>query len=119
MNPIAATLLFAGVLLASGCGTGSEYAARSGDELAAPAPGTAIVVGTCLDGDTGEPLAGVEVVGPGGVKTRSDDRGRFVLADLPVGAAGEVVATARDGRRAQNPLRPLKNARLEVVLRLR
>jgi len=119
MNPTAAKLLLAAALLTGACGTGSEYATQSGGELAAPAPGTAVLVGTCLDADTGAPLAGVEVVGPGGARTRSDARGRFVLADLPAGSSGEVVATAADGRRARNPLRPLKNARLEVVLRLR
>ena len=119
MMRFTAALLSALMLFAAGCGSGGDHTTHSEGSLAQPAEGTAIVVGTCLDGDSGEPLAGVEVVAPGGETARSDDRGRFVLVDLPEGIAGELVATAPDGRQAINVLRPLKNARLEVVLHLR
>ena len=118
MTHCARVLLLVLASLGAACGTGGEHTTHA-DEHAAPAPGTATIVGTCLDGDTLEPLAGVEVVGPGGVEARTDDRGRFVLAGLAEGASGEVVATARDGRRASNPLQPLGNVRLEVVMHLR
>jgi hypothetical protein len=109
-------------LLAASCGSGGDHTSRSSTSISSlgePAEGTAMIVGTCLDGATGEPLSGVEVTGPSGATARSDDHGRFVLADLPEGLSGELVATAPDGRKATNVLRPLKHARLEVVLHLR
>jgi len=84
-----------------------------------PPPGTAVVTGTTLDAATGEPLGGVQVVGPGDAQTTSDEAGRFVLVGLPEGLAGELTARTDDGREATNPLRPLRNERLEVVLHLR
>lgn len=119
MMRLAVALLVALPLGVAACGAGGDHPSRSDGSLAEPAEGTAMIVGTCLDGETGDPLAGVEVVSPGGETARSDDHGRFVLADLPEGLSGELVATARDGRTATNELRPLKHARLEVVLHLR
>ncbi len=78
-----------------------------------------MIVGTCLDGESGEPRPGAETTGPGRVTPRSDDHGRFALVDVPEGSSGELVAKASDGREATNVLRPLKHGRLEVVLHLR
>ena len=119
MMRLAAALLSVLTILLASCGSGGDHKLHNETALGAPAEGTATIVGTCLDGDTGEPLAGVEVVAPGGQTARSDDRGRFVLEDLPEGLEGDLVATTRDGREAINHLQPLKHVRLEVVLHLR
>jgi len=81
-----------------------------------PAP---LVAGTTLDARTGKPLAGVRVVGPGGVEAVSDAQGRFLLRGLAPGVSGELVATAPSGLQARNRLRGLVGGTLEVVLRLR
>jgi len=100
------------------CG-GSALREGGSASQGAPAPGTATVTGTTIDAATGQPLAGVEVEGPNGARAISDASGRFTLAGLPEGVGGEVVARSKDGRTARNTLRPLANARLEVVLHLR
>ena len=100
---------------ALGLAAGLLLAACGGPHTGAPAPGTAVITGTTLDAATGQPLAGVEVTGPGGQRTTSDPAGRFVLRGIPEGQTGEVRARAPDGREAANPLRPLQNERLEVV----
>ncbi len=74
------------------------------------------VVGTVLDRATGTPVAGARVTAPGGREVRTDDQGRFQLADLEPGLSGEVVARAEDGRDGRVSLRPLRPGRLEVVL---
>jgi len=77
------------------------------------------VVGTVLDAATRTPLDGAVVRGPGGREARTDAAGRFELAGLTAGTAGELVATAADGRTATLRLRPLAPGRLEVVLHVR
>ena len=116
MNAVAASALVLGLSLAAGCGR-SDSGADQREQR--PAAGTAVIFGTTLDADTGEPLVGVEVSGPGGAHAVSDERGRFVLSNIPEGSAGRLQAKSRDGREAVNLLRPLRNARLEVVLHLR
>jgi len=81
-----------------------------------PAP---VVTGTVLDARTGKPISGALVRGPGGVETKSDERGRFVLRGLAVGASGELVGTTAAGLRGKNLLRALEGGALEVVLHLR
>jgi len=109
------------VALAAGCGgdASAPGGGGAGTQEAPPPAGTAVVSGTTVDAATGEPLAGVEVTGPGGGSAVSDVRGRFRLEGLSEGASGEVVARAADGRMGSLTLRPLANARLEVVLYLR
>lgn len=103
-------LALAACLALSACGAG---------DYDNPPPGTAVVTGTTVDAATGEPLAGVQVFGPGDVRATSDASGRFALVGLPEGQAGDLTARTEDGREATNPLRPLRNERLEVVLHLR
>ena len=118
MNSALPLLLLAA--LAAGCGRDASAPGGAAGAAEAPPPaGTAVVSGTTVDAATGEPLPGVEVSGPGGVSAVSDARGRFRLEALPVGASGEVVARTHDGRTGSLTLRPLANARLEVVLHLR
>jgi hypothetical protein len=81
-----------------------------------PAP---VVTGTVVDARTGKPISGALVRGPGGVETRSDASGRFVLRGLAPGAAGELVGTTEAGLRGKNLLRALEGGALEVVLHLR
>lgn len=119
MKNLSASLFTVTLLFVAGCGSGGEHESYTEGARAMPAEGMAIVVGTCLDGDTGEALAGVEITGLAGQRARSDERGRFVLDDLPEGTQGNLVAVAKDGRRATNPILPLKHERLEVVLHLR
>ena len=85
-------------------------------EIAGPAP---VVLGTTLDARTGKPLANALVRGPNGVEARSDERGRFVLRGLALGAAGDLVATTESGLSGRNRLRTLTGGPLEVVVYLR
>jgi len=78
-----------------------------------------IVMGTVLDARTGKPIAGAIVRGPGGVETKSDAHGRFVLRGLALGASGELVGTTEAGLSGKNFLRALEGGPLEVVLHLR
>ncbi|HVS09517.1 MAG TPA: carboxypeptidase regulatory-like domain-containing protein [Planctomycetota bacterium] len=121
LRPPRALLAILLAALAAGCGRDASAPGRgaAGATEAPPPAGTAVVSGTTIDAATGEPLAGVEVTGPGEVSAVSDARGRFRLEGLPVGASGEVVARTHDGRTGSLTLRPLANARLEVVLHLR
>jgi hypothetical protein len=93
--------------------------AGPGSGGSAAAAGPAIVRGTVLDASSGRPLAGVLVQGPGATRATSDKDGRFELQHLPVGAAGEIVATAQDGRSGRNRLRAVREGVLEVVLFVR
>jgi len=109
--PLAARSLVAllGALLgAAGCGRadGGEPDGHGGT----------LVVGTVLEAATGEPLAGVQITGPGAARAVSDARGRF---SLTVEGPGTLQAEGRDGLRASNPLQSLHGDRLEVVLHLR
>ena len=81
-----------------------------------PAP---VVTGTVLDARTGKPIAGARVVGPGGLETKTDAQGHFVLRGLALGAEGELVGTTDAGLKGQNHLRALAGGPLEVVLYLR
>jgi hypothetical protein len=81
---------------------------------------TASVTGTVVEAATGEPIAGVDVTGPGGARARTDKRGRFVLAGLAAGSRGPLVAELADGRRGEVRLLPLAaGRRLEVVVHVR
>jgi hypothetical protein len=104
------------------CGTSPEAAgrpARGEGQWLDRADGPVILFGTAVEASSGRPLPGVQVQGPGGVQTRTDEHGRFVLSGLVAGAQGELRATAADGRTAANRLRPLRPGQLEVVLYLR
>ncbi|HEX6882671.1 MAG TPA: hypothetical protein VF530_04770 [Planctomycetota bacterium] len=81
-----------------------------------PAP---VVTGTVVDARTGKPVAGAVVRGPGGLETKTDKTGRFVLRGLARGASGELVATSAAGASGKNLLRPLEGGTLEVVIHLR
>jgi len=122
----AAALL--GALLTGSCGSSevegepgprADYQTNPGSGARAARGGPARIVGTTVDASSGEPLAGCLVQGPGGTQATSDRSGRFEIRDLPVGAAGELVATAEDGRSGRNRLRPLKSGSLEVVVFVR
>jgi len=110
-------LLLTGALALGACQNPSPEPAvgRTEAALTGPAP---VVTGTVLDARTGKPIAGAVVKGPGGVETKSDARGRFVLRGLPLGVSGELVATS-DGLTGKNLLRTLEGGPLEVVLHLR
>jgi len=82
---------------------------------AGPAP---LVSGTALDARSGKPLADVLIRGPGGVETRSDARGRFVLRGLVLGSEGEILGSTASGLSGRNLLRPLDGS-LEIVIYLR
>lgn len=99
------------VLLLGACGGEHGTAARAAEH--------SVVRGTTVDVATREPLADVELRGPGGLRTRSDERGRFALEGLAPGAAGALEGVARDGRTGSLPLGPLPPGVLEVVLHLR
>jgi hypothetical protein len=92
---------------------------RADGSVLAPGGPAPIVTGTVLDARTGRPISGALVRGPGGVETRSDERGRFVLRGLAVGASGELVGTTAAGLSGKNLLRALEGGALEVVLHLR
>jgi len=96
----------------------SEEAPANRAAPAAAGPGP-IVTGTVLDARTGKPIPGAVVRGPGGVETKSDARGRFVLRGLTLGASGELVGTSEAGLSGKNLLRALAAGPLEVVLHLR
>lgn len=113
-------LLCAFALLAAAC---RNPAPPEADSAPGAVPGAAgpgpIVTGTVLDARTGKPVAGARVTGPGGVETRSDARGRFVLRGLAPGTSGELVGTSAAGLSGKNVLRALASGSLEVVLYLR
>ena len=117
MKAFAVLALILGSGLAAGCSR--DDTSGGARERQRPAAGTAVIFGTTLDAATGEPLAGVEVTGPGGARGLSDEHGNFVLSDIPEGTSGRLLAKGPDGREAVNLLRPLRNARLEVVMHLR
>ncbi len=93
-------------------------ASACGSEHGAGETSHARVCGTVIDGSTGEPLAGAAIVGPGGAKTRSDERGWFVLEGLSAGASGEVRATVEGGVSGVTPLRELAPGELQIVVRV-
>ena len=112
--------------LAPSCGSSSVEGSEIEGVRAQPAAarrspsGPAIVEGTTVDAATGEPLAGVLVTGPGDLRTRSDERGRFRLRGLPQGTEGELQAVTDTGLEGVVRLRPLSGGRpLEVVIHLR
>ncbi len=107
---VALPLLLAGVAACNGTTRESTHATTG-----APAK----VVGTVVDAATGEPLSGIKVVGPHGTHCVSGSGGRFELQGLHAGEAGEISASASDGRTAKLSLRPLRaDEPLEVVLQL-
>lgn len=119
MKPL--LLLLAAVTLTSACHNPPTSAAGEGARSAPPAvagPGP-IVTGTVLDARTGKPIAGALVRGPGGVETKSDTHGRFVLRGLALGVSGDLVGTSAAGLSGKNRLRELASGPLEVVLHLR
>jgi hypothetical protein len=95
---------------------GENASPGSAPQQAGPPP---VVTGTVLDARTGTPIPGALVRGPGGVETRSDARGRFVLRGLALGASGDLVGTTEAGLTGKNLLRSLEGGPLEVVLHLR
>ncbi|MEW6072233.1 MAG: carboxypeptidase regulatory-like domain-containing protein [Planctomycetota bacterium] len=112
------------LLLAAACGAQragesatsfgpAEAAARIG---AGPPP---LVQGTVVEAATGKPLAGALVRAPGGQEVRTGADGRFVLAGLPAGTAGELAARTASGLAGRVRLRPLAPGTLEVVLFVR
>lgn len=114
-------LFLAAVAPAVACRNPPASEAGEGARGAAPVasgPGP-IVTGTVLDARTGKPIPGALVRGPGGVETKSDARGRFVLRGLAPGASGELVGTTVAGLSGKNLLRVLEGGALEVVLHLR
>ena len=115
LAPLAGLALLGCGANSNGRATGSPHAPA----LSGAGETTAAISGTVVDALTGLPVAGVSIEGPGGARATSDERGRFHLTGLPVGAEGEVVARAKDGAEARNPLRPLRSGTLEMVLRLR
>jgi hypothetical protein len=106
--------LAAGLSGIAACGP----ARPGGSHLEKGAAADAIVVGTCLDAETGEKLSGVKIEGPGGTSTVSKRDGRFELRGLRAGQSGTLVAVLPDGRRADLMLRPLAAGTLEVVCQL-
>ena len=115
-------LLLVGALLGCGSnpkgeGSGAEESTPSSFEIAEE--GAPLVMGTALEASTGTPLAGVLIEGPGGLRTETDQAGRFVLKGLQPGQQGEIRATGPDGLAGANRLRPLKGGQLEVVIYLR
>ena len=108
-------------LIAAALALGLTGCSRSGESPKAggPPPGIAVVRGTTLEAATRTPLAGVQVQGPQGSSAVSDQHGRFTLRGLRVGATGELTAKSKDGLEARNPLQPLQNEVLEVVMHLR
>ena len=106
---LAASLLLA-LALACACAC-SGGADRPGPE--------ATVVGTVLDARNGNPVAGVRLEGPRGIRAVSKDDGRFEMTGLRAGDQGEISARADDGRTGSVVLQPLPAGRLEVVLYLR
>lgn len=93
------------------------------DGVRAGAPALAVVRGTTLDGESGEPLVGVVVEGPRASRAVSDLQGRFVLRGPRVGDEGRLVASrapssAGPRRYGELHLRPLRAEGLEVVFHL-
>ena len=121
LAPLAGLVLFAGLLLAGGCGSNGSRseASQTYPALSGAGETTAEIRGTVVDALTGVPVAGASIEGPAGARATSDEHGRFHLTGLPVGAEGDLVARSKQGGEAHNPLRPLRSGTLEVVLRLR
>jgi hypothetical protein len=109
LTALACVILLAGLLPAS---------CRNSHNTA-DAETSAVIVGTVLDAATGKPVEGARVEGPGGRKTRSDQRGRFELRGLGVGTTGEVRASTGDGKSGSVSLRRLSAGRLEIVLHVK
>src|SRR6185503_8427252 len=112
MKPVLSLLglLLAAVALSGACRNAPASAAAASGHGAAPVaagPGP-IVTGTVLDARTGKPIAGALVRGPGGVETKSDAQGRFVLRGLALGVSGELVGTSEAGLTGKNLLRALE-----------
>jgi len=102
----------------SGCAC-CDDATSSSSGAAAATVGAASVQGTVVDAATRAPVAGAQVTAPDGSRARSDDAGRFAIADLAPGLEGDLVAEGPDGRVGRVPLRPLRPGPLEVVVHLR
>jgi hypothetical protein len=111
-------LLFALVVLVLAAACQNPEGSALSSTPSAPTGPAPVVVGTVVDARTGKPVPGALVVGPGGVETKSDSDGRFVLRGLAHGAEGDLVGTAK-GLSGRNRLRALEGGVLEVVLYLR
>ena len=118
---LAAGLLLAGLALACGSSPrATETSSGSAGPALSAAEGPPVVIGTVIDAATGEPLPGVEILGPDGSSTRSGADGRFALKGMARGTSGRLLATAGDGREGAVTLRPLAGGSpLEIVLRVR
>ena len=118
------SLLCLTALVLAACGASGESSRSSmsstpaGRPTTEPVLGEVEVRGTALDARTGDLLAGVRIAGPGDSRAVSDRHGRFELHGLRVGDRGEVRGTLQDGRADSVTLRPLTEARIELVLRL-
>ena len=121
LGPRPLVLLFAALAACGSSKAGSDEYAKKPITASTPSvPGApAVVVGTTLEADTGEPLAGVLVLGPNGTQAHSNDAGRFELRGIPLGTEGILTARTPDGREGVIRLRPLTGGALEVVLYLR
>ena len=121
----AGALVLLAMLSSSAClgskGSRGDGEPRLGVTSAAPRGlSPSVVYGTVVEASTGEPRAGVLVEWSAvGVRTRSDDAGRFVLQGLPLGVAGVIEAHTDDELVGRNRLRPLDGEPLEVVIYLR
>jgi hypothetical protein len=108
------------LIAALACATdfsGCSPARRSGSDQRGAAA-EAAVIGTCIDAESGERLAGVKVEGPHGASAVSSRDGRFEMRGLRAGDGGNLVASLSDGRSASLTLRPLSAGDMEVVLQL-
>jgi hypothetical protein len=114
--PIVALIVTAVVLGAARELAGCSPSRRSASDQHASAE--AVLMGTCVDAETGARVAGATVGAPGGKSATSDRNGRFEIHGLRSGEGGVVTASDSDGRRASLTLRPLAPGTLEVVLQL-
>jgi hypothetical protein len=80
--------------------------------------GAAQVVGTTLDGSTGDVLVGVLVEGPDGQRAVSNLAGRFELSGLNTGDSGHFKASRGEHYHGALDLGPLQAGSLEVVFHL-